>query len=827
MRTVRLKPHATRLDPTNFGGRSMFDKVMQDVRYALRLWRRRPGFAVVAIATLALGIGANTAMFTIVNAVLLRPLPFAQPERLVRLYHVPPQSTFPGIPRFSVSPANFRDWKRDATVFEDMALYRFRPMTLSGSGEPEMVTATAVGAGFFEIVGAQPAMGRVFRPEEDSPARGHVAILSDGFWKSHFGASRDVIGRSLLLDGEPYVVVGVMPPDFSMQSWAATAQPIWVPVAYTDERWAVRDNHNDSVIARLKPGATLAQAQSEMNVISERLEREYPRENAGWGATVVPLQEVIVGDVRASLLMLLVAVGLVLLIACANVGNLLFTRALARRKELAIRSALGAGRGRVFQQLVVESMLLAFAGGAVGLLLARVALGTGSALLAGQVPRAEEISMDGRVLLFAIAASIVTGILAGAFPAIRAGRTDVNDALKEGGRESGAVGVRTRRLLIICEVAMSVVLLMGAGVMVRSASALRHVDTGFNPSNVLTMYVSLPEKKYATAPRITAFYESVLQRLRALPGVQSAAAVDDLPVTGGSVQPIVLEGRPELLPRDQPTVAVRKITTEYLRTMGIPLVRGRDVADGDVDVMLVSRSAAALLWGDVDPIGRRVTLPLESKTRLSTVVGIVGDVKQGELSEAAMPTVYEYTREYEWSHLALVLRTSVPPASLASAASAAVHAVDPAQPVEQVRPMDDIMDELVTSQRFTALVLGVFAAVALVLASVGIYSVLSYIVRGRSREIGVRTALGARTADVLRLVVIEGMTPALIGIAAGAVAALGSATLLRTLVFGVSAWDPLTLAVVSAALTLSALLASLLPAYRASRLDPLTVLRAS
>lgn len=435
--------------------------------------------------------------------------------------------------------------------------------------------------------------------------------------------------------------------------------------------------------------------------------------------------------------------------------------------------------------------------------------------------------MDGRVLLFAIAASIVTGILAGAFPAIRAGRTDVNDALKEGGRESGAVGVRTRRLLIICEVAMSVVLLMGAGVMVRSASALRHVDTGFNPSNVLTMYVSLPEKKYATAPRITAFYESVLQRLRALPGVQSAAAVDDLPVTGGSVQPIVLEGRPELLPRDQPTVAVRKITTEYLRTMGIPLVRGRDVADGDVDVMLVSRSAAALLWGDVDPIGRRVTLPLESKTRLSTVVGIVGDVKQGELSEAAMPTVYEYTREYEWSHLALVLRTSVPPASLASAASAAVHAVDPAQPVEQVRPMDDIMDELVTSQRFTALVLGVFAAVALVLASVGIYSVLSYIVRGRSREIGVRTALGARTADVLRLVVIEGMTPALIGIAAGAVAALGSATLLRTLVFGVSAWDPLTLAVVSAALTLSALLASLLPAYRASRLDPLTVLRAS
>jgi predicted permease len=802
--------------------------LLADLRYGLRVLWRAPSFTIAVIAVLALGIGANTAIFSIFNAVLLRPLPFEEPDRLVRLFHEPPQAAFPGIHRFSVSPANFYDWKRQAQLFEGMALYRFRQFTLSGngSGNPEAVVAGAVGADFFQVARARPALGRVFLPEEDSPGRGHVVILSDKFWKSRSGAATDAVGRTLTLDGDAYTIVGVMPAHFSITAWGVAARDIWVPIALTDTERAIRDNHNEAVIARLKPGVDVARAQSEMDVISQRLEREFPQANTGWGATVVPLHELIVGDSRRSLVVLLGAVGLVLLIACANVGNLLFARALGRRKELAIRAALGAGRARVFQQLLVEALLLAIAGGAAGLLVARVCLAAGAALLAGQVPRAEEISIDGRVLLFVTGASILAGILAGALPALRAGRTDLTDALKEGGRNDGAVGLRTRRLLIVCEVALSLLLLMGAGVMLRTLSALRHVDAGFDPHNVLTLHVSLPKTRYATPARVTGFYNDALQRIRAIPGVQSAAAVDDLPVTGGSVQPIVLEGHAELLPRDQPTVAVRKITPGYLHTMRVPLLRGRDVAETDTEVMLVSRDAARLLWGDADPIGRRVTLPLESKTIPKQVIGIVGDVKQGELSEPTMATVYEYTHEHTWNSLSLVVRTSVPPASLAQPASGVVRAIDPEQPVEDIRTLDDVVDETLTSQRFSALLLALFASVAVTLATVGIYSVLSYIVGGRRHEIGIRTALGARTADVVRLVVIEGMTPALVGIAAGVVAALASGKLLEKMLFGVSASDPLTLGAVAGALGLVALLASLVPAYRASRLDPQTALRA-
>jgi putative ABC transport system permease protein len=802
--------------------------LIADVRYSVRVLLRAPSFAIAVVAVLALGIGANTGIFSIVNAVLLRPLPLEEPDRVVRLFHVPPQSTFPGMTRFSVSPANFYDWQRDATQsFEGMALYRLRQFALTGLGSgAESIVAGAVGKEFFGLVRTPPMLGRVFLPEEDSPSKGHVVVVSNGFWKTHLGGTPDAVGRTLQLNGEPYAIVGVMPARFTMKAWGVAGLDLWVPLAYTDAERAVRDNHNDAVVARLAPGVTVAQAQAEMTLISTRLEQQFPQTNAGWGATVVPLQELIVGDVRLSLLMLLAAVGLVLLIACANVGNLLFARVLARRKELAIRSALGAGRGRVFQQLLVEALVLSIAGGAAGLLFARVSLSAGAALLAGQVPRADEISLDGRVLVFVALLSILTAVLAGAMPALRAGRTSLNDALKEGGRNDGAVGIRTRRVLIVCEVALSLVLLMAAGVMLRSLAALRQVDAGFNPHGLLTMHVALPATRYKTPAQVSGFFDTALERIRALPGVQAAGAVDDLPSQGGSVQPIVLEGHTELLPRDQPTVAVRKITPGFLHAMNIPVLQGRDVAASDVDVMLVSRSAAKLLWGDADPIGRRVTLPLESKTRAERIVGIVGEVKQGELTEATGPTVYEYTHEHSWDSLSLVMRTSVPPVSIAPAATGVIHALDAEQPVEDVRTMDAVLDETLTSHRFSALLLGLFAGVALALASVGIYSVLSYIVRGRSREIGIRTALGARTSDVVRLVVLEGMTPAIIGIAAGAVSALGSAKLLEKLVFGISASDPLTLAAVAATLLVVALLASLLPAYRASRLDPLRVLRA-
>jgi predicted permease len=573
----------------------------------------------------------------------------------------------------------------------------------------------------------------------------------------------------------------------------------------------------------LKRGVDLAQAQAEMDAISVRLAREFPQTDEGWGAMVVPMQEEMVGNSRTMLLLLLGAVGLVLLIACANVGNLLFTRALSRRKEIAIRFALGAGRGRVFQQLLTEAVLLAAAGGALGLLLAYGTLTSASTLLAGQLPRTEEISIDGRVLLFTIGLSMLTGVLAGTLPGARASRSDVNDTLKEGGRSDGAIGVGTRRVLIVCEVALSLVLLMGAGVMVQSLLALRHVDTGFDPNNVLTMRVRLVETRYSTGPQRSAFFEAALQRIRALPGVVSAGTIDTVPFADGEAQILGLEGQGPR--RDAPVVQVRQISPSYVRAMGIQVLRGRDVADSDTYALLISQAAAKLYWGADDPIGRRARLPALSRTLHREVVGIVGDVNQRNLIEGATPTVYFYTRE-AYARQTFVIRTSVPPATLVQPAAAAIRAIDPEQPVADTQTMVQVRDRELTPQRISARLLGVFAGVALLLAGVGISSVLSYIVRGRSREIGLRTALGAQRADVIRLMIVEGMSPALVGIAVGTIAAIAAAKVMETLVFGVSASDPLTLAAVGATLACVAFVASLVPAYRAVRFDPVTVLRA-
>jgi putative ABC transport system permease protein len=770
---------------------------------------------------LALGIGANTTIFSIVNAVLLRPLPFEEPERLVRIF-----TRTPGGRLFELSPGKFYGWQRDAQSFEGMAMYQccgFRQLALTGTGTARAVRATAVSAGFFEIVRARPGLGRVFRQEEDTPGGKHVVVLSDRFWRTEFGGNPDVIGRTVKLNDEAYAIVGVMPATASVASWTGMASDVWLPLALTDEQRADRGNHNRYGVARLKKGIELTQARAEMDAISARLAREFPQtDGRGWGAAVIPMQEEIVGNSRTMLLVLLAAVGLVLLIACANVGNLLFTRALSRRKEIAIRSALGAGRGRVFQQLLTEALLLAAAGGALGLLLAYGALTSASTLLAGQVPRADEISIDGRVLLFAVGVSILTGMLAGTLPAVRAGRSDLNDALKEGGRSDGAIGVGTRRVLIVCEVALSLVLLMGAGVMLQSLLALRHGDTGFDPNNVLKMDVRLVDTRHPSPAQRASFFDAALQRIRALPGVEAAGTINDLPFSDGSSQTLMLEGNAPQ--RDPVAVQVRQVTPGYLRAMGIPVLRGRDVVDGDAEVLLVSQETAKLYWGEDDPIERRAALPF-SKTVLRQVVGIVGDVKQRSLTEGPTPTAYYYTREPS-GRATFVVRTSVPSATLAQPVVAAIRAIDPEQPVVDIRTMVQVLDDKLTPQRLSALLLGVFAGVALLLAAVGIYSVLSYIVRGRSREIGIRRALGARTSDVLRLVIVEGMSPVLVGIVTGTIAALASARVMRTLVFGVSASDPATLAAVGATLALVALIASLVPAYRASRLDPVKTLRA-
>jgi predicted permease len=795
-----------------------------DVRYAFRVMARTPSFALAVVSVLALGIGANTTIFSIVNAVLLRPLPFEEPERLVRIF----THSGDGEP-FEVSPGKFYSWQRDARSFDGMAMYQccgnFRELALTGRGSARTVRATTVSAGFFEVVRARPALGRVFQPDEDTPAGRHVVVLSDRLWRAELGGQPDVIGRTVQLNDEPYTVVGVMPATASMASWTGMASDVWIPLGLTDQQRAVRGGHNRNGVARLKRGVALAQAQAEMDAISARLAREFPQTDEGWGAMVIPMQEEMVGHSRTMLFLLLGAVGLVLLIACANVGNLLFTRALSRRKEIAIRFALGAGRGRVFQQLLTEALLLAAAGGALGLLLAYGTLTSASTLLAGQVPRAEEISIDWRVLLFAIGVSLLTGVLAGSLPGARASRSNVNDTLKEGGRSDGAIGIGTRRVLIVCEVALSLVLLMGAGVMVQSLLALRHVETGFDPNNVLTMRVRLVETRYSTGPQRSAFFETALQRIRALPGVVSAGTIDTVPFAAGEAQILGLEGQGPR--RDAPVVQVRQISPGYVRAMGIPVLRGRDVADSDTDALLISQTAAKLYWGADDPIGRRARLPALSRTLHREVVGIVEDVKQRNLIEGATatPTVYFYTRE-AYTRQTFVIRTSVLPTTLVQPAVAAIRAIDPEQPVADTQTMVQVLDQKLTPQRLSARLLGIFAGVALLLAAVGIYSVLSYIVRGRSREIGIRTALGAQRADVLRLVIVEGMSPALVGIAAGTITAIASAKVMEALVFGVSPSDPLTLAAVGATLAFVALMASLVPAYRALRVDPVTALRA-
>jgi putative ABC transport system permease protein len=810
--------------------------LLNDLKYACRVLLKAPGFAAAAVVVLALGIGANTAIFGIVNGVLLRPLPYPDPDQLVQLWHTPPQKQFPGVPRFSLSAANYLDWEQQNTVFSSTAVYRFSPFRLTDNGDPRIVQAARVENTFFPTLGVPPLIGRAIDASDEAAGRQHVAVLSYKLWTTQFGSDPQVVGRTIHLNGEPYTVIGVMPRTFAKPEYAL----LWAPLAWTPQEKAVRGEHSMAAIGRLKPTVSVRQAQAQLDSIAARIAEQYPADAAGWGALVVPLREDTVGEVRRPLLMLLGAVAFVLLIACANVANLMLARTIDRRKELAIRTAFGAKRSRIIRQVLVEGVLVSAIGGALGLLVAQFGTTLVVKFFGSSLPRVDNIKLDGTVLAFTLLISVLTGTIAGTVPAWRMSKTDPNEALKQGfGRlDAPSGGKRTRTVLVIAEVALSLVLLVGAGLMIRSLWNLRSVSPGFRADHVLTMRIGVAANDFKNEAEQIQFYDGVLRRVRALPGVQYAGVTDDLPLQGGSMQPVAVEGQEAVEMAHQPEVSVRVLSPQFFRAMGIPILRGRDVTDADNatsrPVVLVSESMARQFWGNADPIGKHVTLTFFPKERRE-VIGVVGDVKDRGLdnpdpvSTLYWPIAQFYTPpafgKFRALPLALAVRTATDPESIQSAVRSAVHELSPGTPLIDVQTMDAIVDESLSTQRFNMLLLAVFAGLAVVLAAVGLYSVLAYATRQRVKEIGIRMALGADRSQVLRMVLIEGLRPTLVGVVIGAVAAVSLSRVLGALIFGVTATDAPTYAAVALLLTGIGMLASFLPAYRATLVDPITTLR--
>jgi putative ABC transport system permease protein len=818
------------------------ETLLQDLRYGLRTMLRSPGFTVTAVLALALGIGANTAIFSVVNAVLLRPLPYDQPDRLMQVWHTPPQKSFPGMPIFTVSPANFLDWRNQNHSFEGMAAYGFGRYTITGSGHPETLHVVAATNGLLSILHAQPLLGRGFLDSEYEADHEHEVLLSYGLWRSYFAGNPDVVGKNIQLNAQTFTVVGVMGPefDFPISSNSDSRTQMWKPLAWTDRERAVRDNHNYGVIARLKAGVTLQQAQAELDAISNRLAQEYPNDNKGWGAIAIPMRDDLVGDVRPALLILLGAVALVLLIACANVANLMLARALSRRKEVAVRTALGATRRRLLQQALSETLLLAFAGGTLGLVFAHYGVILIVKFLAQRLPRSNEIALDGWVLVFTLGISLLTGFAAGLLPALRMSKADLNEALKQGlGRTAAdSGGGRTRNVLVVSEVALSLMLLIGAGLLIRSLWALHHVNPGFDPSRVVTMAVSVPPGKFAEPQQQIGYFGRVLDRVRSLPGVQSVGLIDILPLSDdGSHQPISVEGRPPAPMADLPEVDVRLISPGYMSAMHISLLNGRDVDDSDVagrpGAVLISESMAKSFWPNEDAIGKHLTLYFFPDVP-RVVVGVVADVKMTALNETQpAPTLYfplaqlSPVRGAAWRSIpmSLAVRTSAAPLSVLPAITGAIRETDVDVPLLNIRTMDDSVSASLAPERFTMLLLGSFAGLALLLAVVGIYGVMSYSVSRRTNEIGIRVALGASRGDVLLLVVRQAMLLALVGAAIGIAGALALSRLMASQLYGVRPTDPVTFISVAALLLIVALAASYLPARRAMRVEPMAALR--
>jgi putative ABC transport system permease protein len=805
--------------------RATLKMLIQDLRYNFRVLRKNAGFTAVIILTLALGIGATTAIFSVVNVILLRPLPYDNPDQLVIVWGTQPQ-----LDKAPFSPADFLDVKRRNHVFDRIAAYQAASFNLTGTSDAVRLRGAMLSPDIMPMLGINVAAGRGFLPEEEKPGNNQVVILSHGLWQRSFSSDPQVVGQSITLNGKVYTVVGILPADSQFLGWAE----LWVPMAFSAEQESLRDTHSLNVMARLKPGVSLEQAQSEMTSIATQLQQEYPESNSGNGVRLVPLREQIVGDIRPILLVLLGVVGCVLLIACANVANLLLSKAAMRQKEIGIRIALGASRWQVIRQLLNESVILSLAGGILGLLIAYLGVRLLIAFGPANIPRLKEVGLDTRVLGFTLLLSLVTSIIFGLVPALQASRPDINESLKEGGRSSSARGVynqRHRMLLVIAEVALALVLSIGAGLMVRSFLSIQKINPGFNPQNVLSMRIALPEAKYPEDRQRVAFYQQALEGVRNLPGVLSAGAITDLPLSGpGSSTTFSIRE----LPSDDanPLTEYRVITPDYLRAMNIPLLRGRSFNETDEEkhqgVVIINETLARRFFPNQDPLGKHLALSGPPDER--EIVGVVSDVKDYGLDAEVKPEVYiPYSQSgqpyAQYSALTLVVRTSSNPASLTGAVRGVVRSIDKDQPIYNIKTMQDVLSESVAQRLFNMFLIGIFAVVALILAAVGIYGVIAYSVAQRTHEIGVRMALGAQPFDVVKLVIGQGMFQALMGVVIGLVGAFALTRVIASLLYGISPLDPATFTGLSILLMIVALMACYIPARRAARINPIIALR--
>ncbi|MDB4875800.1 MAG: permease [Gemmatimonadetes bacterium] len=800
--------------------RDFVDDLIQDLKCALRSLRRAPGFTLVAVATLGLGVGANTAVFSIVDAVLLRALPYPNPEQLAAVA---------GAGAVLAEATRIRELSRS---FTDVATYRATSVGLSGDGEPERLDVTAVSANLFSTLGVGAAMGRTFAGDENVAGHTNVVVLSNGLWIRRFGGDRRVVGRNILIEGAPFTVVGVMPADFAFPS---RDTQLWLPYTLPASRSGMFWGYGGyQIVGRLRAGVTAAAAQQELRVVMEQIRHENPIWTPGPAyvdqqSKVAPLQQQLVGTAQTMLLLLLGVVGVVLLIACANVANLLLVRATARRKEIAVRMALGGGRGRLLRQLMTESVVLAALGGICGVALAWLGMRAVVSILPADIPRMASIAIDRRVLAFTTVLVVLTGVAFGLLPALRASGENVQQVLRDGSRTAGGSHRRLASLLVCGEIAAAVLLVTAAFLLVRSMWALHDVDPGFRTASIVTARVNPPAKRFADPATLQPFVDGLLHRVSALPGVESAAAVNFLPMTPGRGGLAVrIGGQFEDIRANLPMADHYQIATpRYLGTMGISLLSGRGFADTDVpnapQVVVVSESFARHFWPNASAIGQRIGYPWPSDWM--TIVGVVKDAKLDSLTGKAEETVYRPFAQAPTNEISLVVRSTIDPLALATAVRAAVAQIDPGTPVSNVELMRTVVDRSAARQQFTMLLLTIFAAIALLLGVVGIYGVMSYAVAQRTREIGVRMALGASPGDALRMVLRDGLTLAGAGIVVGLVAAAGAARAMSGLLYGVTATDPITFVAVPVALGLVALMASYLPARRATRVDPTTALR--